>query len=188
MKMRLILILLTPLFLMTFFQNCMKKPNGEVSSLQACLDSGGGSACGLVAANGIRVAIDPVGTKLNLNSLYNGANAYSVDVDSDVVTNTSTGASCSLSGNSNWQQLKDLYLKNGICEYRYELPPGMVRCMAYPMPFASVYNSNLENEIHLSGSVCQTDHYHICGQENQQPFQNSIRDLEQQISNNTACD
>jgi hypothetical protein len=188
MKMRLILILFTPLILMTFFQNCMKKPSGDLSSYESCIQSGGGSKCGLVTANGIQVVMASGGTQINLNSLYEGVAAYRIDVDSNVVTNTSTSASCTLNNNSNWQQLKDLYLRNGICEYRYEIQPETVRCMAYPMPFASVFNSSLSQEINLSGSVCQTDHYHVCGQANQQPFQNALKNLEQQISNNLACD
>lgn len=188
MKMRLILILITPLILMTFFQNCMKKPSGELSSYDACISNGGGDSCGLVATNGVKLPLDPVRTEIQLNSLYQGASAFRINVNSNQVINTSTSASCTLNNNANWQHIKSLYLADGICEYRYELPPDAVRCMAYAMPFGAVHNLDTGDNIHLSTSICQQDHHTICGQANQQAFHQAFDRLEAQLTSNSACD
>lgn len=187
MKMRLILILLTPLILMTFFQNCMKKPSGELSSYDACVSNGGGDSCGLVAANGVKLPLDPVRTEIQLNSLYQGAAAYSINVNTNQVVNGSS-RSCTLNNNANWQIIKDLYSKNGICEYRFELPPGAVRCMAYAMPFGGVHNLDTNESINLSTSICQQDHFTVCGQANQQDFHQAFDRLEAQLTSNSGCD
>lgn len=185
--MRLILILLTPLILMTFFQNCMKKPSGELSSYDACIQGGGGASCGLVAANGTLLPLDPSRTEIQLNSLYQGASAFSINVDTNQVVHGLT-RSCTLNNNNNWQLIKALYSKNGICEYRYELPPDTVRCMAYAMPFGAVHNLDTNENVHLSTSICQQDHFTVCGQANQQAFHEAFDRLEAQLTNNSACD
>lgn len=184
---RLILILITPLILILFFQNCQKKQSGELSSYEECLNNGG-TNCGLVSANGLRLPLDPSLVDINLNSLYAGASAYRISVSNNVVINTISSASCTLNNNVNWQQIKNLYLDYGICEYRFELPPGSVQCMAMAIPYGEISSSVEKKTYQLSTSVCQNDYYSVCGQENQQAFQQAFMNLERQLTSNTACD
>ena len=187
---RLFLILI-PLALLTFFQNCSKAKNssGELASDASCVGKSDG-VCGLSVPGGLRQNIGSLSSlELMLSSDVMAADyLYKISFVNETVTNTANSSSCSIKNNPHWKELKRLYSDNGLCSYTYHVPPEYARCMAMAVPVAYLNDLSSGESFGLSKSICQDDFYNVCGEENVDKFNAEASALSLQISANQACD
>jgi hypothetical protein len=184
MKKRIILTLLTSILLIAIFQNCQKK---KLSDSEECV------AQGMQDCNPYKKIIE----KLDFDAINSSVILYGdrqepvfkVNMATNEVINLINGKSCKLSGNTDWVEIKSMYIAGGICRYVYPLAPGEIRCMSISVPFGAIEKQNSRTNTELAGATCGDTHNTVCGdRETQGLFLNAFERLKSELSANRGCD